>query len=133
MLIRLSHHNPLPLYEQITAEIRRKIIAGELRGGDPLPSIRQLAADLTTSVITTKRAYQELEQEGLIYTRPGMGSFVAEGVAGDQQSAIKQELRQQLRLICQMAKAGGMAAETLAALLNEIIDEGASGDGGVSY
>ncbi len=123
MLIRLSHHNPLPLYEQIVAEIRQKIIAGELRGGDPLPSIRQLAADLTTSVITTKRAYQELEQEGLIYTRPGMGSFVAEGVTGDQRKVITQELRQQLLAACQVAKANGMSAEELLALLNGIIDE----------
>lgn len=123
MLIRLSHHNPLPLYEQIVAEIRQKIIAGELRGGDPLPSIRQLAADLTTSVITTKRAYQELEQEGLIYTRPGMGSFVAEGVSEGQRKVMNRELRQQLLAVCQLAKANGMTAADMMALLRELIDE----------
>lgn len=91
MLLTVSHHNPEPLYDQITSQIRRKIIAGELQPGDSLPSIRQLAGELTISVITTKRAYQELEREGLIVTRLGLGTFVAR-VNIDQLQAAKRRL-----------------------------------------
>ena len=77
MIINLSPQNPAPLYQQIVEQIKAKIIAGELKDHEPLPSIRQLAKEVTTSVITTKRAYEELEREGFIYTRAGMGSFVS--------------------------------------------------------
>lgn len=81
-MITISHQNPQPLYHQIQSQIRQKIVSGDLKSGDPLPSIRQLAEDLTTSVITTKRAYYELEREGLIVVRPGLGTFVAQIDAG---------------------------------------------------
>ncbi|MFR2534430.1 MAG: GntR family transcriptional regulator [Clostridia bacterium] len=66
-----------PIYEQIKEQIKNKIIADELRAGECLPSIRNLAKDLRISVITTKRAYEELEREGYIETRQGQGCFVA--------------------------------------------------------
>ena len=78
MLIVLDKIGPLPLYQQIVEEMKGKIVSGRFKPGDPLPSIRQLAADLTISVITTKRAYLELEGLGLIRTRPGLGTFVGE-------------------------------------------------------
>lgn len=123
MLISISHQNPTPLYEQIVSEVRRKILAGELKAGDHLPSIRQLAADLTTSVITTKRAYQELEGEGLIYTRAGMGSFVAEGSGVNRSALFRAELRQQLLTLCLGAAAQGVSAAELQQLLLQVIDE----------
>jgi DNA-binding transcriptional regulator YhcF (GntR family) len=64
-----------PLYEQVTAAIMREIAAGRLKPGDPLPSIRRLATDLLVSVITIKRAYDELEQVGIIYSRQGVGAL----------------------------------------------------------
>lgn len=66
-----------PIYEQITTQIKNQIIAGELPEGEALPSIRLLAKELRISVITTKRAYEELEHEGFIVTMSGKGSFVA--------------------------------------------------------
>ncbi|MGB4338193.1 MAG: GntR family transcriptional regulator [Bacillota bacterium] len=78
MELSISPNNPVPLYQQIVDQLRAKILTGELRAGDPLPSIRQLATDLVASVITTKRAYSELEAEGLIVTRAGLGTFVAD-------------------------------------------------------
>jgi len=66
-----------PIYDQIYTQIRNLIIAGRLKEGEMLPSIRGLAKDLRISVITTKRAYEELEREGFIYTVTGKGSFVA--------------------------------------------------------
>ena len=67
-----------PIYDQIYSQIKAQIIAGKLSPGEALPSIRALAKDLRISVITTKRAYDELESEGFIYTLPGKGCFVAE-------------------------------------------------------
>jgi GntR family transcriptional regulator len=77
MKIIVSNSSPDPIYEQISRQIKAQIIGGELREADPLPSIRKLAQDLQISVITTKRAYEELEKEGFIDTVEGKGSFVA--------------------------------------------------------
>lgn len=77
MRIIISNASPDPIYEQITRQIKSQIIGGELREGTALPSIRRLALDLQISVITTKRAYEELEKEGFVDTVEGKGSFVA--------------------------------------------------------
>ncbi len=78
MFITISPNNPDPLYKQIKDQIKTAIMAGEVKPGDTLPSIRGLAKELKTSVITIKRAYTDLEQEGFITTRQGMGSFVTD-------------------------------------------------------
>ena len=77
MLILIDNKSGAPIYDQIFTQIKGHIIGGELKTDDPLPSIRVLAKDLRISVITTKRAYDELERAGYIYTVPGKGSFVA--------------------------------------------------------
>jgi len=77
MKIIISNSSPDPIYEQVTRQVKAQIISGELREGESLPSIRRLAQDLQISVITTKRAYEELEKEGFIDTVEGKGSFVA--------------------------------------------------------
>ena len=68
----------MPIYEQIVNQIRDAVIRGELRAGEGMPSIRVLAKDLAVSVITTKRAYEELEKEGVIESIPGRGFYVCE-------------------------------------------------------
>ncbi len=73
----IDNKNGAPIYDQIYNQIKSSIINGELKENDPLPSIRNLAKDLRISVITTKRAYDELEREGFIYTQPAKGCFVA--------------------------------------------------------
>ena len=78
MEIVLSNSSDKPIYEQITAQIRDAVAAGELAAGEQLPSIRALAAQLRISAITTKRAYQDLEAQGYVTTVPGKGCFVAE-------------------------------------------------------
>ena len=75
--IIISNAAPEPIYEQITKQIKNQIISGELAAGSGLPSIRKLAKELQISVITTKRAYEELEKEGFIDTVGGKGTFVA--------------------------------------------------------
>ena len=77
MKIIISNSSSDPIYEQVTQQIKMQIIAGDLTEGDALPSIRKLAKDLLISVITTKRAYEELEKEGFIDTVGGKGTFVA--------------------------------------------------------
>jgi GntR family transcriptional regulator len=77
MRIVISNSSPDPIYEQVARQVKAGIISGELGEGEALPSIRKLAQDLQISVITTKRAYEELEKEGFIDTVEGKGSFVA--------------------------------------------------------
>jgi len=77
MNIIISNSSQEPIYEQIEKQIKNLIIRGELAAGDALPSIRSLAQELQISVITTKRAYEELERDGFIETVPGKGSYVS--------------------------------------------------------
>ena len=77
MDIIVSNMDSTPIYEQITRQIKAKILGGELQPGEALPSMRLLAKELRISVITTKRAYEDLEAEGFLVTQPGRGSFVA--------------------------------------------------------
>ena len=77
MEIFLSNAGQEPIYAQIARQIKQQILSGQLRAGEPLPSIRLLAKELRISVITTKRAYEELEADGFIVTQAGRGSFVA--------------------------------------------------------
>ena len=77
MKIIVSNASPDPIYEQIGRQIQQKIISGELKAGDALPSLRNLARDLGISVITTKRTYEELERAGFIDAVSGKGCFVA--------------------------------------------------------
>ncbi len=76
--IIISNNGARPIYEQILTQIKEQIINGTLTANEPLPSIRNLAKDLRISVITTKRAYDELEKDGFIYTIPAKGCFVSE-------------------------------------------------------
>lgn len=78
MFIVVSPLNPDPMYKQVTDQIKDAIASGQLKPDDKLPSIREMSAELKISIITIKRAYSDLENENYIYTRPGMGSFVAD-------------------------------------------------------
>ncbi len=91
MDIIISNSSQKPIYEQITSQIKNMIISGSLREGDTLPSMRLLAKELRISVITTKRAYEELERDGFIETVAGKGCFVA----GRNMELIREE---QLRI-----------------------------------
>lgn len=101
MDILISTSGETPIYQQITDRIRDQILSGILREGDALPSMRALARDLRISVITTKRAYEELEREGLIVSHPGRGSFVSHGnldrVREQKRLRIEELFRQVIR------------------------------------
>lgn len=97
MDVILNHSSGVPLYEQIVRQIKGLIQTEQLPEGTPLPSMRQLAKDLRISVITTKRAYEELEQAGYLVSQAGRGSFAAypgrDRVRQEQDSRLEEHLR----------------------------------------
>ncbi len=123
MRLHLSNQNPTPYYLQIFEQVRQLILSGELSPGEALPSIRQLAQELLTSVITVKRAYQELEAAGLITTRPGLGTFVA-GL--DEESCRSLALgagREALGRAVREAKRLGLSPEQIRRLVESLLTE----------
>lgn len=123
MNIVISNSSGKPIYEQITSQIKIKIMNGELSPGDPLPSMRLLAKELHISVITTKRAYNDLEQEGFIETVAGKGSFVA----GSNTELIRENslrrVEEYLAKAVNMARENGIAYSDLAEVLRVLFDE----------
>lgn len=115
MNILLSPSSGEPIYLQIVRQVRGSILQGELLPGTPLPSIRQLAKDLQISVITTKRAYNELEQEGLIDSVVGKGSFVA----GENQEFIRE---QRIRMLEDKIKELLEESRSIPVSVDELID-----------
>ncbi|NQT62797.1 MAG: GntR family transcriptional regulator [Candidatus Marinimicrobia bacterium] len=101
MKIIISNADPAPIYEQVVKQIQKQIIAGILPAGSALPSIRKLAVDLQISVITTKRAYDELERDGFINTVGGKGSFVAEQ---SQELLTEKKMREVEKILFQAVK-----------------------------
>lgn len=115
MEIIISNSSDKPIYEQISTQIKNAILSGELTTGQTLPSIRSLASDLHVSVITTKRAYSDLEALGFIETRQGKGSFVA----GGNVELLREE---QLRHIESLLQEALNNAETAGVSLPELHD-----------
>ncbi len=123
MTILINPSSPTPLYEQIVDQIKRQIIDGSLPQGTPLPSIRALAAQVSVSIITTKRAYEELERDGYIQTLPGRGSIVS---AQNRQRLMELHLREMEGLLekaVSAAKAAGIGREELIQTLSIIYGE----------
>lgn len=124
MKIIISNDSGLPIYEQIKNQIKAQIVAGELKADEDLPGMRTLASDLKVSVITTKRAYNDLEQEGYIYSMPGKGSFVKklnEEVV--RENAIS-EIEKYFTDAMTVAKAAGIEIEELQEILKTLDEVG---------
>ncbi|WP_019005995.1 GntR family transcriptional regulator [Cohnella laeviribosi] len=117
MKIILSNASDEPLYLQIVRQVRDAIVNGELSPGQPLPSIRQLAKDLQISVITTKRAYEELEKERLIDSVVGKGSFVSGANQAFIREARLRQLEEKMAEIIKEARALQIGLEELQAQL----------------
>ena len=117
MDIVISNSGGAPIYEQISSQIKAQIISGELREGDLLPSIRALAKELRISVITTKRAYEELEREGYVLTVAGKGTFVA----GMDAELLREENYKKIEALLaealELAKSCGLGVEELREML----------------
>ncbi len=118
----LSARSATPMYAQIVQQIGAKIIAGEWAAGSALPSIRELASASNVSVITVKRAYLELEHAGLIVTRQGKGSFVADTLDRSRQLAID-EFNAQLANLLSAAKALGLSAQDIVRRVEDALSD----------
>lgn len=123
MDIIISNSSGEPIYEQISAQIKGMILNGALKEGDALPSMRVLAQQLRISVITTKRAYEELERDGFIESYTGKGSFVkAQNIELLREENLRQ-IEELLSQVCKKAKSCGIGLDELKEIL-EIISGG---------
>jgi GntR family transcriptional regulator len=120
--IVLSQTDPRPMYQQIMGRVKQLVALGDWAPGEQMPSIRQLAVALQISVITVKRAYLELEREGVIVTRQGKGSMVAEQ-PGVSLRPRREELREHLVAAARLATRLGVSPDELAAQMLEIHNE----------
>lgn len=116
MTILIDNHSGVPIYDQIFTQIKNQIISGAVPEDEPLPSIRNLAKDLRISVITTKRAYDELESAGFIYTVPGKGSFVAQRDKELIREEHLKEIEEHMKKIQLLAQGCGLSRQELAAI-----------------
>lgn len=122
MNIFLDNKSGSPIYDQIYTQIKNLIISGELNENEPLPSIRNLAKDLRISVVTTKRAYDELEKEGFIYTLPAKGCFVAPKNTELLREENLKKIEEYLLQIQKLAKSCNLSKYDIIGML-EILDE----------
>lgn len=124
MAIILLNSSGKPIYEQITQQIKSEILSGVRQPGEQMPSIRTLAKDLRVSVITTKRAYEELERDGFVETVQGRGTYVAQQ---NHQMVWEEQLRraeEKLVDAVEIAKAAGITEQELVGCLHELYGGG---------
>jgi len=120
MFIVISPLNPDPMYKQLTDQIKDAIAEGSLKAEDRLPSIREMARELQISEITVKRAYTDLESEGYILTRSGLGSFVAEINQEKWRQEKLAEIRGEIRKLLSIGKKFGITAPELIKIIRDM-------------
>ncbi len=123
MFITLSNANPDPLYKQVKDQIVHAIVTGELKEDELLPSIRAMANELKISVITVKRAYADLENEGYIVTRPGLGSFVTPINKDNLREEKIGEIRERLKEIADEASRYYIRVDDIIKILKDLKEE----------
>lgn len=122
MNIIISNGSSLPIYEQIKEQIKEQILSGELKEDEILPSLRQLARDLKISVLTTTRAYNELEQEGFIMSRQGKGFFVMSSSSELIREQLIREVESNLNNAIQAAQRASMTDKEIISLLRLLLE-----------
>lgn len=120
MRLFIDNRSGVPIYDQIYTQIKSQIISGELEEDAPLPSIRNLAKDLRISVITTKRAYEELERSGFIYTVAGKGCFVADKNIDAVRESVMAEIEKHLEEALKLAGECGLTKEPLKIMIDTL-------------
>ncbi|CUU50302.1 GntR family transcriptional regulator [Clostridium beijerinckii] len=123
MKILLSNKSDLPIYEQIKAQIKEQILSGEILENEFLPSIRQLAKDLGISVITTTRAYSDLESEGFIATLRGKGSYVLPKDSEMVREQYLKKIEEALMVAIENGKLANISNDELVIMLKTLADE----------
>ena len=123
MDIIISNAGGTPIYEQIATQIKSQILSGALSAGDALPSIRTLARELRISVITTKRAYEELERDGFIETVAGKGIFVAAKNTDFLREEALRRIEAALQQAADQARRAGIPVQELRGMLEVLLEE----------
>lgn len=123
MKVVIENRSELPIYAQIKEQVKEQIITGEIKEGAALPSIRQLAKELSISVITTTRAYNELEAEGFIATRQGKGSIVLPRDSGMVREQYLKRIEDALGTAVTYAGYAGIVGEELIMMLKTLMEE----------
>ena len=124
MEIIISSNTCKPIYEQITSQIKAMIMSGQLKTGDPIPSMRALAKSIHVSVITVQKAYEDLQRDGFIETTVGRGSFVAARNKEFYQEEQQRRAEEHLQAAADIARASGIALQTLVDVLTLFYQEG---------
>ena len=124
MEIIISSNTGKPMYEQITSQIKAMIMSGQLKTGDPIPSMRALAKSIHVSVITVQKAYEDLQRDGFIETTVGRGSFVAARNKEFYQEEQQRRAEEHLQAAADIARASGIALQTLVDVLTLFYQEG---------
>lgn len=122
MNVIISNASDKPIYEQIYGQIKGAILRGEVKEGDPLPSIRALAKELRISVITTKRAFDDLERDGFICSVQGKGSFVAPRNSELIREEYRRQAEEKLAQAIELARTGGVSDEELAEMFHLLLE-----------
>ncbi len=123
MQIIVSNSSEKPIYEQVYTQIKTQILAGNLNEGDALPSMRMLAKELRISVITTKRAYEELERDGFIVSQTGKGSFVAQKNLEIVKEQHLRQIEEHMQNITKLSAMCGLSLNELQEMMKTIYEE----------
>ena len=123
MEIIISSNTSKPIYEQITSQIKAKIMSGELAAGQPIPSMRALAKAIHVSVITVQKAYEDLQRDGFIETTVGRGSFVSALNKDFMQEEQQRKAEEHLQAAADIGRANGISLEKLLELLTLFYQE----------
>ena len=124
MHVIINNGSMIPVYEQVVEQIRQQIMLGELKEGEGLPSVRSFANELKISALTVKKAYDKLEEDGLVVTVHGKGSYVAATDSGLAAEARRKAAEDELSLAVSKAKLAGLGNDDIREILEMILEEG---------
>lgn len=123
MKMIINHSSMQPIYEQIADQIKEQVLRGEILAGEALPSVRTLAKDLKISALTVKKAYDYLEEEGLVVTVHGKGSFIAATNQNILEEAWRKEVEEALETVIKQGRKCGMSKEDLQEMFELLLEE----------
>jgi GntR family transcriptional regulator len=122
MDLRLDINSSVPAFQQLVDQVKAAVARGALRPGDPIPSVRQMAAQVLVNPNTVARAYRELDREGVILAQRGLGYFVTEGAVGACRSDCDDAFAEQLSVVVRAAREAGLNDETIRAVFARIME-----------
>lgn len=122
-MFRVDPHSSVPVFEQIVHEVKAAVASGALRPGEPIPSVRKLAVDILVNPNTVAKAYRDLEREGVIYTRKGLGLFVSAGVEPACREEMLDRFRAEAGRLVRQAHRAGIDTQTISSAFRQVMQE----------